>query len=710
MVEICDNGIDDDMDGLIDLEDDDCNCEPDWTYYINNPAFEDTVRCPCEVLGGVCIGLAASTEAASGWLGDNSWNGADYWHACFDYNLPGVGHSIPLPVPDGSGVMGFRANGPIGQPPNKEYIAQCLPHTLIQNVAYKIDFSIGFPDSVPDSVLVAIFGSDDCADWPLPYDGSNGGKLKPCPSTFSGWVALDSVWIRKQAGAWTISEMNFVPPKDINLIALGGSCNNIPFGGLGDYYFIDELKLTRQGLCNMDILISSPLCAGVAQLNITPQVGASYQWYKDSIALVGQTAFVYTIPRSDPDGTYQVMVKLPEGCFMSNPFDYSYTPIVYFDTVMVCEGDVYDFLGQELVNAGDYVDTVRTRENCDSILYLHLAHLKANSLDQAVTICDGDVHTIGSSRYTVSGTYMDTLTNAQNCDSIIRTLLTVLPKRYLDLDQTICAGEQYQVGTSTYNMSGTYTDTLVAINGCDSIIRLSLSVEEDFDTLITIILCPDEVITVNGVVYNTPGRYTEAFQSRFGCDSMITYLIQAATSPISLPDDYTIELGNSVFLSPDVNMAMIDSIWWDPNGDIDFDPQVIEQSIMPLTSTHLVLHAIDIGGCIWTVSVEINVRAIRTIYVPNAFTPNDDGSNDLFHPFLSRDVDQILFMQVYHRWGGLIYEDHHISLAEMGTDDRGWDGTNKGIVLPVGVYIYVIKVRFIDGYERVFKGDITLLR
>ncbi len=709
MQEICDNGIDDDMDGLIDLQDDDCVCEPDWSYYITNPDFEDTLRCPCEDLGGMCIGLAASTDAAYGWLDDDSWNGADYWNACFDYNLPGVGHEIPLPVPNGNGVMGFRANGPLGMPPNKEYIAQCLPRILQRDTSYKISFDVGFPRNVPDDVTIAIFGTDDCNNWPLPFDTTSGGTNKPCPASFPGWVELGSVNVRKQNGAWTIAQIDFIPNMDIRAIAIGGGCQNLPFGNLGDYYFINDLELTRSALCDINIQLSE-LCAGDATLGIAPLDSAVYQWYKDSIALVGETSFIYALPRRNPDGMYQIKVNLPEGCFMSNPFDYRYSAGVTLDTVSICQGDVYDFGGSILTAPGDYIDTLRTIEGCDSIVHLRLSVRTVSEVNNAVSICRGDVYTIGNSMYSDSGTYVDTLTNTLQCDSIVRTVLTVLPVRSQNLIQTICSGESYQVGSSSYDMSGSYTDTLLAINGCDSIVQLNLTVQERFDTLIDLLLCPNEVLILDGELIDEPGRYTFDYLTVNGCDSIVTYRVQGAISPISLPNLYEGTLGSAIFIAPNVDYALIDSIWWHPNEDITFDLSQVEQSVLPLRSTLLILEAIDRGGCSWKDSVRLIISAPYKIFIPNAFTPNADGTNDRFFPFLNQDVEQILRFQIFNRWGDRVYSDQNISVAEMGSDDRGWDGSSPRGVSPVGVYVYVMEVRFIDGQERLFKGDVTLLR
>ncbi len=712
MVELCDNGIDDDMDGLTDYEDDDCVCLPDWSYYITNWHFEDTLRCPCIDLSGTCIGLAAATDAAVGWLDDDSWNGADYWNECFDFNLPGVAHEIPLPVPNGMGVMGFRANGPINKPPNKEYIAQCLPNSLAQGEDFKISFDIGFPDNVPDSVFVSIFGTADCNNWPLPYNTANGGEDKPCPSNFPGWVELGMVLVRKSdSGAWTRAEIDFIPSMDIRAIAIGGSCTNYPFQALGDYYFINDLQLTKAELCDIVLQISDPDCPGRAILRIEDEPpNASYQWYKDSIALPGETSATYTIPRTMPNGNYQLQVAVPEGCFMSRAFEYFYSDPISYDTVTICEGSSYMFGTSLLQLSGNYIDTFANRQNCDSIVHLRLDVLPAQRIENQISICEGGSYAIGSNTYQNSGSYFDTLTTIGGCDSIVNTLLTVLPQRHTALNETICQNEFFVVGNSRYNSSGTYTDSLKAANGCDSIVTLTLRVQEVFDTTIQLVLCPGDQFVFGDLVLSEPGEYSQYYLNQFGCDSNVVYSVQEAIDPISLDDQYIIELGNTAYIDPLVLYEYVDSIRWLPNDNILFDPEQIDQSIQPLSSTLFVLEAIDHNACIWRDTARIVLRATRRVFIPNAFTPNGDGTNDSFFPYVRSDVQKIIVFRVFDRWGNIVYQDFNIDPGEFEGGNRGWDGSIGGGLAPQGVYTYAAKIRFIDGVEKLYKGDVTLLR
>ncbi len=136
-------------------------------------------------------------------------------------------------------------------------------------------------------------------------------------------------------------------------------------------------------------------------------------------------------------------------------------------------------------------------------------------------ICEGDTATVGSSVYTETGLYRDTLEGAFRCDSIVELNLVVHPPVDTSFAASICEGESVMVGGSVYTASGIYRDTLASIFGCDSIVELDLVVHPPEDTNLVANICEGESFTVGGTVYETQGLYTETLQSAAGCDSLV---------------------------------------------------------------------------------------------------------------------------------------------------------------------------------------------
>jgi gliding motility-associated-like protein len=89
------------------------------------------------------------------------------------------------------------------------------------------------------------------------------------------------------------------------------------------------------------------------------------------------------------------------------------------------------------------------------------------------------------------------------------------------------------------------------------------------------------------------------------------------------------------------------------------------------------------------------------LYVPDAFTPNGDGVNDLFQAFTSYDVSAFA-LKIFDRWGEKVFESNNYN--------QGWDGRYRGTALPAGVYVYEVSVVSLIGNTASKKGSLTLIR
>jgi hypothetical protein len=109
------------------------------------------------------------------------------------------------------------------------------------------------------------------------------------------------------------------------------------------------------------------------------------------------------------------------------------------------------------------------------------------SVNQNLTICNGQTVTIGSNIYNSTGSYQDTLTSINGCDSIIITNLNVTNGFEITQNVNICYGESYSIGNSTYSTPGNYADTLQMASGtCDSIVYTNLTVIPPIDISVDI--------------------------------------------------------------------------------------------------------------------------------------------------------------------------------------------------------------------------------
>lgn len=118
----------------------------------------------------------------------------------------------------------------------------------------------------------------------------------------------------------------------------------------------------------------------------------------------------------------------------------------------------------------------------------------------------------------------------------------------------------------------------------------------------------------------------------------------------------------------------------------------------------LYVNAESIDGCIATDSVTLIVGSLEEdIIFPNTFTPNNDGSNDVFHPLFSI-APVVDYFKIYDRWGNEIYNNSDII-------NNAWDGTFNGVQLPSDNYIYVLKVKnYNSSAYSIIKGSVILIR
>ena len=138
---------------------------------------------------------------------------------------------------------------------------------------------------------------------------------------------------------------------------------------------------------------------------------------------------------------------------------------------------------------------------------------------QSFSICDGDSIVVGSIVYDTAGTYTDTLSSANGCDSIVYTNISVMPPIIWNQTYLICDGDSIVVGSNVYDTAGAYMDTLSSANGCDSIIYTYIVVDQNTSSHDTLVVTAS--IVWNGIPLNISGDYSVTLTNSVGCDSIV---------------------------------------------------------------------------------------------------------------------------------------------------------------------------------------------
>lgn len=143
---------------------------------------------------------------------------------------------------------------------------------------------------------------------------------------------------------------------------------------------------------------------------------------------------------------------------------------------------------------------------------------------------------------------------------------------------------------------------------------------------------------------------------------------------------------------------------WEPANTLD-DPASATPEASPLETTTYTVTITDEQGCTATKRTTVTTLTPECnhpfIFFPNAFTPNDDGFNDVVRVRAAFAVDEVYFI-IYSRWGEKMFEGNSL--------DDEWDGTFKNEKLCSDVYAYYLRVRCTNGEEYIKKGNITLLK
>ncbi|MEN0006045.1 MAG: gliding motility-associated C-terminal domain-containing protein [Bacteroidota bacterium] len=164
-----------------------------------------------------------------------------------------------------------------------------------------------------------------------------------------------------------------------------------------------------------------------------------------------------------------------------------------------------------------------------------------------------------------------------------------------------------------------------------------------------------------------------------------------------------ISLGEEVQLIP-LPTFTIDTFIWTP---VFNNSDQLQPFVQPLETTTYIFTAFSSTGCPISAQITIPVVPNRNVYIPNAFSPNNDGFNDRFFIFAGNNVAQINTFRIFDRWGELLYDRENIAPND---ETVGWDGTFRGQAVNPGVMVYIAEVAFLDGRTEIIKGDLLLLR
>lgn len=280
-----------------------------------------------------------------------------------------------------------------------------------------------------------------------------------------------------------------------------------------------------------------------------------------------------------------------------------------------------------------------------------------NEVVDTVTVCG--VFTWHDSIYTESGTYSDTLTASDGTDSVVWLHLTVLPVSYGVDSVTACDLYEWPANGVLYRFSTDTSALLVAANDCDSIVTLHLEISYSdtvSDTLIHV--CGDSSYTwfANDSTYSKSGSYVWRIPNSTGCDSVWMLSLHVHDS-----SDYYV-----------YDTCRYNQLPWSYGERVYYEKTEDD-----------VFNLVDSYGCDSIVHYFLQPiwECDAFLQFPSVVTPNGDGVNDRF--VISNLIDEGCYphnrLTIYNRWGFMLYDRKNIQ-----NDDEFWDADG----VPAGTYFF----------------------
>jgi gliding motility-associated-like protein len=182
------------------------------------------------------------------------------------------------------------------------------------------------------------------------------------------------------------------------------------------------------------------------------------------------------------------------------------------------------------------------------------------------TICFGERVLFAGEERSVSGIYIDTLGNANGCDSIVVLSLEVLPAAENYQVENICAGDTIKFAGKNLYQGGSYQEIFTGANGCDSVVNLELNVYPESETNLDFEICVGDTLRLLDRMITGPMEFSEIYSNMRGCDSVVTYKISAVAIPQVNFTDYYICPGETVQLQSE--NAVSAQIRWEPSPSL----------------------------------------------------------------------------------------------------------------------------------------------
>lgn len=244
---------------------------------------------------------------------------------------------------------------------------------------------------------------------------------------------------------------------------------------------------------------------------------------------------------------------------------------------------------------GNYLDTITNAAGCDSVITINLTINNNTSFTINPVACNNYASPSGLYTWTTTGSYSDTIASATGCDSILTINLTINNNTSSTANLVACNSYISPSGLYTWTTSGTYTDTISSALGCDSILSINLIVHYNSVSTISVSAC-DNYLSPSGFYnWTVTGTYTDTIPSATGCDSILTINLTIDTVDVGL-----VNIAGML----QSNQANATYQWLDCNNNYAAISGETFRTYLPPNSPGSYAVQVSVNGCVDTSSCE----------------------------------------------------------------------------------------------------------
>ena len=558
---------------------------------------------------------------------------------------------------------------------------------------------------VPDSSTLML---QACEGSTIDYNGTTLSPGDQQDFTLTDAMGCDSV-------VTVMVEELFADSSSLTLQACPG--NTVTYNGTtlnpGDQ---QDFILVNQDGCDSTVTVFvEALSTSDTTLNLAACEGETITY--NGVPLLAGTEAVFTY--LNVDGCDSMVTVVVEALMVSD------TTIQF----SACEGNSIVFDGTSILAGGQQTFTYQNTAGCDSVITVIVQELAVYEDNIDLQACEGDSVSFNGQLIAAGSSVQLMYTTVAGCDSIINVNVEALMSSTASLDFVVCPGEAITYNGELLEAEDQAVFVLTNSVGCDSIVNVSVTASDpilvevstehtcpNFNSGIAgIELLPGSAspltFDLDGQGFSTDLTYIglAAGEHQFfivdenDCDAVVDFTIESepqliiniAARAISC-EESTGQLNAAVISGDDGSVQLI----WN-EGTIGTLLESEEAGTYQLLASN---------NC-EEVSLEAVIQDLRPnelslLYVPNAFSPNDDGVNDIFRTYTSPDA----FWRDYHfmvfdRWGDMIFETTN--------PEEGWDGTYRGVEMNDAVHVWHVEGT-VESCGRVFEvqreGGVVIVR